>query len=218
MLENSVAFDQVKLYAGDPIPDPLSYHALLVMGGPMSVYDEVEYPFFAEENELIKRAVTGGLPFLGICLGGQLLAKALDAPVTVNAVKEIGFGRIFLTEEGKRDRLFRGLGNPLPVFQWHGDTFAIPRRARHLAASDTCAHQAFRYGGRAYALQFHLEVTPAMLREWADIYQEELEALGPGVREGVLPHDLDSKCSLLRAEAVRLFENFLLLVKEARPL
>ncbi len=218
MLENNVSFDRVELYAGDSIPDHTPYHALLVMGGPMSVHDELEHPFIAEEVAFIRNVVAAGVPFLGICLGGQLLAKALGAAVTANPVKEIGFGYVELTEEGKTDRLFRGLRSPLPVFQWHGETFGVPTQALLMASSDACAHQAFRYGQCAYGLQFHLEVTPIMLAEWADAYREELEALGPAAREDVLPGDIDGKCGLLRVEAQKLFANFMLLAKESAHL
>ncbi len=214
MVQCNVSCDQVKLYAGDPIPDPTTYHAMLVLGGPMSVHDIVEYPFLAQEVVSIKRAIAAGVPFLGICLGGQLLANAMGAPVTVNPVKEIGFGCVELTREGEKDRLFQGLHSPLPVFQWHGETFGIPSSAVLLAYSSACAHQSFRYGQSAYALQFHLEVTPDMLSEWAVAYREELGALGPAAKADVLPADLDVKCGVLKTDSKRLFDNFMFLVEE----
>lgn len=217
MLQKGVAFDQTRLHAGERLPDILPYDALLVMGGPMSVYDELEHPFLAEENRLIKAAVMEGVPVLGVCLGGQLLAKALGAPVVVNSALEIGFDQVELTEAGKKDGLFAGLTDPLCVFQWHGDSFDIPAGGVRLAASEVCANQAFRYGEKAYALQFHLEVTPAMLREWADVYHEDLEKMGRETRKAVLPDDIDRKCYLLRAGAERLFGNFLSLAKWGYP-
>lgn len=145
-------------------PDQLA--GLVVLGGPMSVDETQRYPALAAEAGWIKDAVELGLPVLGICLGSQLLAKALGARVYANRVKEIGWYSLELTSAAQWDRLFAGCASSQTVFQWHGDTFELPSGAVHLARSAVCPHQAFRYGERAYGLQFHLEVTAELIDEW----------------------------------------------------
>jgi len=176
--EKGVSWQAAKLYRRDPVPDPLDYEALVALGGPPNVYQEEEFPYLALENAAIKDALSSGIPFLGICLGAQLLAKALGARVRPNPVKEIGFYPASLTSGAKGDLLFQGLGRRFTPFHWHGDTFDMPEGAVRLAGSPLCENQAFRYGKKAYGLQFHLETTPAMVATWAEEYHSELSALG----------------------------------------
>ena len=136
--------------------------------------DEVEtYPFLAEEVQRLERAVEARLPVLGVCLGAQLLAKALGARVYPNKTKEIGWYEVELLPGVKDDPLFGGIAKPqaeakskVTVFQWHGDTFDLPPGAVRLARSEQCENQAFRYGRAAYGLQFHLEVTAEIIESW----------------------------------------------------
>jgi GMP synthase-like glutamine amidotransferase len=200
----------VSLHRGDPIPDPKDCRALIVLGGPMNVYEEKKFPQLAAQDIAIKRAIELSIPYLGICLGGQLLAKALGAPVMPNPGKEIGFYQIDLTPEGRKDPILQGLNAHLSVFQWHGDTFAIPDGAVQLASAHTCSNQAFRYGTSAYAIQFHLETTPQMIRQWACIYREELMSEGIAT-ETLTPSDLDQRCAELRQSAELTLNNFLAL-------
>ncbi|MCX7428539.1 MAG: type 1 glutamine amidotransferase [Planctomycetia bacterium] len=141
---------------------------LVVLGGPMSVNDVDANPWLADEVRWIRQAVDAELPVLGICLGAQLLAKSLGAKVRANPVKEIGWYRLELTEEAAGDPLFGGCGARYTVFQSHGDTFALPDGAVHLARGEECENQAFRRGRLAWGLQFHIEMTEAMVREWLD--------------------------------------------------
>jgi GMP synthase-like glutamine amidotransferase len=208
LAQRGVALHTVHLDHGDPIPDPREYDALLVLGGPMNVYEEDRHPFLRAEDRAIRRALAAGVPYLGFCLGSQLLAKALGAPVTQNPVKEIGFFEVALTPEGLRDPLLAGLPDPLPVFQWHGDTFAIPAGAVHLASSPVCRNQAFRHGRVAYGLQFHVEVTRAMVAEWLEAYAEEA-ALTPGVQTARIFGEADAWLGRMRGAAERMFANFL---------
>ncbi len=143
--------------------------AIISLGGPMNVYDD-EYPFLKDEDEFLKKALKEGIPILGICLGAQLLAKACGAKVKKAKQKEIGWSKVNLTDKGKQDSLFTGLPSQLNVFQWHEDIFEIPKGALHLAESQTCPNQAFRFGANAYGLQFHVEVTPEMIESWIHAY------------------------------------------------
>lgn len=137
---------------------------LIFLGGPMSVNEDL--PYLRRELGLIDEALAAGKPVLGICLGAQLIAKALGARVYRNPVKEIGWAPIRLTEAGHRDPLLGRLRDPEVVLHWHGETFDLPAGATWLAYSEACRHQAFRYGSNVYGLQFHLEATPEMIAEW----------------------------------------------------
>ena len=158
-------------------PELSECSGVVSMGGPMSVYERAKYPWIADELELLRQAVGRGLPVLGVCLGAQMLAAALGAKVTKSLQKEIGWYPIMREparpggREGRAvgadgDPLFEGFGQTETVFQWHGDTFEIPRGAVRLASSPLCENQAFRYGENAYGLQFHVEVTEAIIRAW----------------------------------------------------
>jgi GMP synthase-like glutamine amidotransferase len=158
----------VRLYEGDALPDsPAGLDLVISLGGPMNVYEDEAYPFLADETEFLRRAMAAGTVVIGVCLGAQLIARAAGASVYRAPVKEVGWMNVSLTEKGAEDPLFGGLPSPLPVLQWHGDTFDIPPGGEHLAASADCPHQAFR-AGSAWGLQFHLEATPAMIARWFD--------------------------------------------------
>ncbi|MBI2201863.1 MAG: type 1 glutamine amidotransferase, partial [Armatimonadetes bacterium] len=163
---------------GEGFPDPGDVRAVVVLGGPMNVYQEAKYAFLAQEDRFIREVVGRGIPYLGVCLGAQLLAKALGARVYASSVKEIGYYSLELTDAGQSDALLAGVPNPFTAFQWHGDTFDLPGGAELLATSATCPHQAFRYGQKAYGLQFHLEAGPEMVADWSRRYPRELASVG----------------------------------------
>ena len=147
------------LYQGELLPSFESFDWLIVMGGPMGVHDEAEYPWLAEEKRFIEQAMTAGKIVLGVCLGSQLIACALGARVYRNAEKEIGWFPIQLTEEAKSSALFADLPTTQEVFHWHGDTFDLPTGAIHMARSAACENQAFFLNDRVVGVQFHLETT-----------------------------------------------------------
>jgi GMP synthase (glutamine-hydrolysing) len=142
------------------------YLGLVVMGGPMNVDEVQKYPFLADDIRWIRQAIDAGMPLLGICLGSQLLAKACGAKVYPGRIKEIGWYPLEPSVAAAEDRLFAGCGPALTVFQWHGDTFDLPRGAVHLAQSALYRNQAFRMGPSAYGLQFHIEMTADMIEDW----------------------------------------------------
>jgi GMP synthase-like glutamine amidotransferase len=167
---------------GSALPGSLTgFDALIILGGPMNVYEEAAYPYLRQVDLLIKEAVCKDIPVLGACLGGQLIAKALDAPVTRNPLQEIGWYDLHLTQTGCNSPFFKGLPGCFPVFHWHSDTFDLPGGSAHLAATIDCANQAFSYGPRVLAVQFHLEITPEIINNWNRAWAEDIEAFhGPG--------------------------------------
>jgi GMP synthase-like glutamine amidotransferase len=154
-----------RLYAGETLPAPKDFDRLIIMGGPMNIYEDEQYPWLIQEKTLINQAIDSGKSIVGICLGAQLLADALGSPVFAGPEKEIGWWPISLTEAGKNTALLRDLPDRTTVFHWHGDTFDLPRGAVHLAESAACGQQAFLYDHRILGLQFHLESTPATVGE-----------------------------------------------------
>jgi len=144
--------------------------SIITLGGPMNVYEEAKFPFLKEEDEFLRKAIDQDIPVLGVCLGAQLLAKAQGAKVMKAAGEEIGWYRVNLTREAKSDTLFKGMGKSLDVFQWHQDSFALPKRNTRLLAEANSFNQAFRVGRCAWGLQFHFEVNKRMIREWIDAY------------------------------------------------
>src|SRR5260370_18241094 len=165
LASRGVACEYVDLYRVEqPVPNIRDADAIICMGGDGSANDGL--PYILQELDLIGEAVSLGKPILGVCLGAQLIAKALGARVFPNAVKEIGWYPIHWTAAAAEDRVCRGLASPETVFHWHGETFDLPRGAEWLAWSGACRHQAYRVGENIYGLQFHLEVTPEMIADW----------------------------------------------------
>ena len=207
--EDGVDVVTVALDEGHRIPSLDGVDALLVFGGPMNVDEHHRFPWLAPETAAIREAALGHLPVFGVCLGAQLLARALGARVTRNPVPEIGLLEVELTEAGAADPLFQGWPQRVPVVQWHSDTFALPERATLLASSPVCRHQAFRYGPCAYGVQFHPEVTADMVVEWAEIpeYAESMRQMtatsggGPFAR---VPEEAPS----LNQRSRQLYRNF----------
>jgi GMP synthase (glutamine-hydrolysing) len=169
-----------------PLPEqlPEDCSALVVMGGTMGVNEQEQHPWIERELALIRQAIDTARPVLGVCLGAQILAAAGGANVYPgDPPKEIGWGTIKLTPEGRSDPLSRFLANPATaeptnVFQWHGDTFDLPPGGVLLAGSARFPQQAFRLGRAAYGLQFHFEVTEQMIRHWVGLWRKEMESAG----------------------------------------
>lgn len=153
------------LFEDAGLPEQTDFDWLIVMGGPMGIYDEDDYPWLVREKEFLREAISGGKTVVGICLGAQLIADALGARVHRNGHKEIGWFPIELTEQGQTSPPLVFLPHRFEVFHWHGDTFDLPEGAVHLAYSQGCEHQGFLYDQRVLGLQFHLESTPASVAD-----------------------------------------------------
>ena len=154
-------------YVDGRLPEIGEIAALIVLGGSMGANDEHKHPFLTDLKRLIRSVVEAGIPYLGICLGGQLLAAALCAQVVSGRWEELGTLPVQLTAEGLSDQLFQGFSARITTFQWHHDSFDLPEGAVLLASSSACPHQAFRVGANAWGLQFHPEVTEQIIRDWS---------------------------------------------------
>jgi GMP synthase (glutamine-hydrolysing) len=174
----------VRPYKAERVPRSLEAHAgLVVMGGPMGLHEQEEYPFLRQEMRLIEQALEDRKPILGICLGSQLLAAVLGSVVTRGVQTEIGWHPVTLTQPAGQDRLWRGLQPSFIAYHWHGDVFELPRGAVSLAWSQLTDCQAFRFGPSAYGFLFHVEVTQPVIGRMTRAFRRELQAARVEVRE-----------------------------------
>lgn len=157
---------QTRLYAGETLPRAEAFDWLIVMGGPMNIYEYDQYPWLRAEQALIAEAIAAGKRVLGICLGSQLLAEVLGGAVTRNAHQEIGWFPVTLNAAAKRAAAFNDFPDTFTAFHWHGDTFAMPPGTKSLMSSEACANQAFALSERVIGIQYHLEVTAVNARLW----------------------------------------------------
>jgi GMP synthase (glutamine-hydrolysing) len=208
--ERGADLHRVELDEGEPLPDWRDFDAIVAMGGPMSVNDEAALPWLTDEKRAIGEAVRGGTPFWGVCLGVQLLAASLGARVYPGPEPEVGLLPVELTDDGRADPVFAGLESALATLQWHGDTFELPDGAVRLASSPAYENQAFRFE-RAYGVQFHLEVSADMAREWADVpeYVASLEQTLGATGAPAFLAAIEESADDMRAAGRVLFERWL---------
>ncbi len=152
-----------RFFRSDPLPVVDDLDWLVIMGGPMNIYDEAAHAWLRDEKKFILQAIERGKTVLGICLGAQLIADVLGAAVKPSRNREIGWFPIYKTAAAKKARLAAALPDGLPVLHWHGDTFELPSGAVHLLKSDACENQGFMVKHCVVGLQFHLEATPQSL-------------------------------------------------------
>jgi GMP synthase-like glutamine amidotransferase len=176
-----------KFYVDDLLPDINIIDWLIIMGGPMGVYEEDKFSWLKKEKEFIKQAIAANKVVIGICLGSQLVAEVLGAKVYKNTEKEIGWFDVIVTQSGRKNKILDGFDDTFKVFHWHGDTFDLPQNAEHLIETPICKNQAFLYKEKVLGIQFHFEVTNETLAEMikhgrneliaADFIQSEVEIL-----------------------------------------
>lgn len=221
MAEDGVRWDAVELDEGDAIPPLDGYDAMVVMGGPMDVWEEDVHPWLAPEKAAIAEAVREReMPFLGVCLGHQLLADALGGEVGAMASPEVGILDVELTEDGRRDPVIGSVPATFKALQWHGaEVTRLPAGAVALARSPVCPVQAFRVGDSAFGIQYHVELTSTTVHEWGVIpeYAASLEqTLGVGglerMQEGASAH-----MGEFNENARRLYDAFAAVVRERSP-
>ncbi|MGQ0658116.1 MAG: type 1 glutamine amidotransferase [Chromatiales bacterium] len=217
---DGIPWDVVELDEGDSIPALDGYDALVVMGGPMDVWEEDEYPWLIAEKRAIREAVAErNMPYLGICLGHQLLGDALGGRVGKMPGPEVGIADVQLTDAAQRDPMFKGIAPTSNCLQWHGAAvLEPPSGATVLARSPLCEVQAMRVDPNAYGIQYHVEVTQETVPQWAAIpaYKAALErALGQGAAAR-LERETTSKLPAFAKDARTLYENFMRIVRTRR--
>ena len=201
-----VSMRTIDVYRGEPVPTALDADALVVMGGPMGVYEADQYPHLRDELRLIENALQRGRPLIGVCLGSQLIAAALGARVYPSGRKELGWYPVELTDAAVADPLLSGAPRQFVALHWHGDIFDLPAGAVHLASSQMTAHQAFRYASNVYALLFHMEVTPPQLEAMITAFADEIAGAGvstEAMRAGAAQH-----LAALQALGATVFDRF----------
>ncbi len=188
--------------------DPLGPELLVILGGPIGAYEEESYPFILDELRLLENRLAADLPTLGVCLGSQLMARALGARVYAGGRREIGWAPLVLTEAGRRCSIRFLAPEETPVLHWHGDTFDLPRGAVRLASTSAYENQAFAWGRRALALQFHAEATAGGLERWFIGHACEIGTT-PGVTVAGLRRDTARFTPALERQGRRFFEAWL---------
>ena len=206
--ECGIPWQLIRIDAGDEVPgDTGIFSGLVFMGGPMSANDDL--PWIAPMLELIRNAVVRDIPVLGHCLGGQLISKALGGVVTRNSVKEIGWGKVTVTDNDAAHGWFGDIRS-FEAFHWHGETFSLPQGAIHLLSSKHCTNQAYALG-KHLALQCHVEMTEQMVLDWCEVGVNEIaaSATSPAVQsasamQGVMAKNLPQ----LQAVARQLYQRW----------
>lgn len=177
---HGINLTKTRLYEGEPLPEPESCDAVVVMGGPMNIYEHAEYPWLPSEKAFLAAFVATGKPVLGVCLGAQLLADVLGAKVYPNRLREIGWSPVQFTEAAQRK--FPGLPDETMVLHWHGDTYDLPPGACLFASNETCTNQGYTWSDHVLALQFHLEAGSCECQNFTQHGSGDLEKAGPAVQ------------------------------------
>lgn len=165
----------VNIYENERLPQLNSFDILIIMGGPMGVYEEEKYPWLTKEKGFIKKAIKQNRKILGICLGAQLIAECLEGKVYKNKYSEIGWFPVFLKKDDKNHNILRSLPEKFITFHWHNDTFALPKGAVHFASSSACKNQAFMFGSDIIGLQFHPEIKLKSLKTFINKFQNDIK-------------------------------------------
>lgn len=213
-----IAVDLVEWERGETLPDARDYQAVWVMGGPMNVADEADYPWLKMEKQWIRQVVQDcQIPYMGVCLGAQLLADALGGVVGAMSAPEVGLGHVYLTKPAVAHPLLQGLPAQFLALHWHGqEVKKLPAQGVLLASSDHCRVQAYAVGEYAFGIQFHSEVEAHTVTDWSQLpeYRSALEqALGATGCEA-LAEAVNAELPAMTLIARRLFENFCAIVQQ----
>ena len=207
---HAIPWQLLRIDAGDAVPDTLNgYSGLCLMGGPMSVNDDL--PWIHLELALIRQAVEQDVPVIGHCLGGQLMSKALGGAITLNPVKEIGWGEVRVTDtDASRDWL-GDTPQPMNVFHWHGETFSIPPGAVRVLENAHCANQAFVLNDRHFGMQCHVEMTPELITSWCENGADEIAASSsPAVQSAAaMQSDVENKTHQLHTISDKIYSRWI---------
>jgi len=207
--EQRIPWQLIRVDEGEPLPaSVLGYSGMVLMGGPMSVNDDL--PWIEPLLNLIREAKAADIPLLGHCLGGQLISKALGGIVGANKVKEIGWGEVAVTDN-EAAKFWFGNIQTFNAFHWHGETFALPEGATHLLSSQYCQNQAYAIG-KHLAFQTHVEVTTEMVRKWCEESLDELAeaASSPAVQQaGAMQQELELHCFFLNKVATQVYSTWI---------
>lgn len=174
VINQNYSLSATRFYNNEPLPSVQDIDWLIVMGGPMNIYEDDKYPWLTDEKRFIEQAIQQNKTVIGICLGSQLIADVLGAKIYQGEHKEIGWFPIEMTNKAKESIVFNSLPQNLTVFHWHGDTFDLPEGSIHLARSEGCQNQAFVYNHKVLGLQFHLESTKDSVHQIIDNCADEL--------------------------------------------
>jgi GMP synthase-like glutamine amidotransferase len=211
LTRKGILWTQINVDAGDSVPEDINgFSGLVLMGGPMSVNDEM--PWIPPLLKLIRQAVEQGIPVLGHCLGGQLMSRALGGTVGPNPVKEIGWGGVSKVGLNPAPDWLGELPSSFEVFQWHGETFSIPDGAERLLESAFCANQAFLLDNRHLGLQCHIEMTAPMIEAWCQAGADEIAkaADSPAVQQpAAMQEDVAARLENLHGVADVLYEKWI---------
>ena len=218
MKEDGISLDTVELDEGEIIPNLENYDALIVMGGPMDVWQEDEHPWLSLEKQAIRHAIVDlGLPFLGFCLGHQLMAEALGGKVGKMTEPEVGILNVELTKAGQASNFFSGIPQKFKSLQWHGaEVCEAPPDSLILAQSPICAIQALQYGETAFSMQCHIELLDSTVPDWGIVpeYKQSLEqTLGPGSLEKLID-DAAKQMNEFNHSARLIYNNFIDQIKK----
>jgi GMP synthase (glutamine-hydrolysing) len=207
---HSIPYSILHTYKDEPFPDLSQLEAVICMGCPISISEYQNHDFLKKLYSFGEKILHEDIPYLGICFGGQLLAKLLGAQVKRNPVNEIGVYNVHLTSDGLHDPLFSGFDRNFPVSEWHGDTFGIPSDCSLLVEGKDCRNQAFRHG-KQVAMQFHFETTREMLIDWCEEFSSDLASFGK-TKEVLLEEFSPVETELLTMN-YKLLDNFFRIIK-----
>ena len=206
-----ISIHTIHIFAGEKVPAELGTDdGLIVLGGPVSVYESEKYPYLINEIRLIETVLQENKPILGICLGSQLLASALGANIIKSGQQEIGWFPVTLSEAAQTDVLWNGVENEFMAYHWHGDVFNLPEDAVSLASSMLTEHQAFTHKERAYGILFHPEATKEIIWGMTQNFAEEAE--GAGVTQKEILEDSEKYLLAFQAIADKIFNRWVKLI------